>query len=344
MSSCGYCSKSSRCLLKCACGTEWYCDKKCQKLDWKTHKKDCPPFVIKEVGQMGRGLIATRNLPRGACVLKENAVLALDRKLSDDDQERLMRYELLKLTPEIQAQILDLHDPEDKKMDRDMGAKVKRIVQKNHLDVEGEIGTTFHLFLNSSMINHSCNPNSEIVAGSESEFEPKQCVKVITYIDIKKGEEITVNYYFSRMEAFLCELGEFDDVRVGYLKYHERQQIMNQRYKFYCKCEICLMGSHTDSLREQHRQLEGMIEIVKKIDKPYFVLAEKKLQLGKLFDNGLLFKDLFDCLLAYSKEKYKTAEIVSKNNIHKEEFKIFLNNNNFPGMFNQWTIDALGFM
>ena len=65
---------------------------------------------------------------------------------------------------------LDLRNPEDKKMDRDIGAKVKRIGQKNHLDVEREIGTTHHLFINTSMINHSCNPNSEIVSGSETEF------------------------------------------------------------------------------------------------------------------------------------------------------------------------------
>jgi len=328
MSSCGYCSKLSENLLKCVCKKESYCDRNCQKLDWKTHKKDCPPFVIKEVGLMGRGLIATRNLPRGACVLEESSVFALDITLSDYYQERVLLREFSKFTPEMKAQILDLHDPEGMKVGSDLGAKLKRIFHKNHLDMEGEIGTTFNLFVKSSMINHSCNPNSEILSQSASEFVPKHRVKVVTHIDIKKGEEITVNYYFSKMEPLLCELGEWDDVRVGYLNYCERQQIMKQRYKFDCICEICLMGSKTDSLRQQHRLLETKIRMEKKLKRSYFVLAEKKLKLGKLFDNGLLFMDLFDCLMAVSMQKYPNAEILRKNQTHKSEFKIFLNDNN----------------
>ena len=40
MFTCGYCSKLSMKLLQCVCGKAWYCDKNCQKLDWKAHKKD----------------------------------------------------------------------------------------------------------------------------------------------------------------------------------------------------------------------------------------------------------------------------------------------------------------
>ena len=47
---CAACEKKSNSLLKCSqCGTLSYCDKQCQKLDWKIHKIEC--FIVKKTNQ-----------------------------------------------------------------------------------------------------------------------------------------------------------------------------------------------------------------------------------------------------------------------------------------------------
>ena len=60
MDNCSYCSMASDSLLKCVCGVKSYCDRKCPKNDWKTHKKECTPYVIRPIVEKGKGLIATR--------------------------------------------------------------------------------------------------------------------------------------------------------------------------------------------------------------------------------------------------------------------------------------------
>lgn len=273
---CGYCSKSSEELLKCVCGKVKYCDSKCQKLDWVNHKKDCPPFVIKDVGQMGRGMIATRNLPRGTCVFEESPIFSSDKTVIDDEEEREMLDEFSKLSPEMQVQILDLEDPEDKKIDDDLGEKLKRIKYKNNMAI-------------------------------------------------------------FRKERWEHEEGS------AWINFNDRQLMIKQKYNFDCKCETCLLGSETDFVREQHRRLDEEVEFFKRMDYYYFVFAEKKLQLGKLFDNGVLFKDLLDCIHAAYIEKNQNAKLLDKFNMYKKEFKIFLNTSNFPNVEQKDLIEAFEF-
>lgn len=332
---CGYCSKSPEKLLKCVCGKVKYCDSKCQKLDWMNHKKDCPPFVIRDVGQMGRGMIATRNLPRGTCVFEESPIFSSDKTVIDDEEEREMLDEFSKLSPEKQAQILDLEDPEDKKIDDDLGEKLKRIKYKNNMAIfRKERCTLYHLMVNCSMINHSCNPNL-VQVNVESDENNNQLDRVITWVDVKKGDELTVNYFYH----FRWEHEEGS----AWINFNDRQLMIKQKYNFDCKCETCLLGSETDFVREQHRRLDEEVEFFKRMHYYYFVFAEKKLQLGKLFDNGVLFKDLMDCIHSAYIEKGQNAKLLDKFNMYKKEFKIFLNTSNFPNVVQQELIEAFEF-
>ena len=48
MEKCNFCAKTPETKLKCVCGGVVYCDKTCQRADWKRHKSDCPPFVVRQ--------------------------------------------------------------------------------------------------------------------------------------------------------------------------------------------------------------------------------------------------------------------------------------------------------
>merc|ERR1712098_723879 len=96
-----------------------------------------------------------------------------------------------------------------------------------------------YLFANYSLINHSCNPNSFVTCVNEDVPDPY--IRVVTWIDVKKGEELTVNYFSSLIAGI---------DGTGWIKYAERQQMIKQKYKFDCKCKCCLKGSETDNLRD----------------------------------------------------------------------------------------------
>jgi len=313
-------------LLQCVCGKAWYCDKNCQKLDWKAHKKACPPFAIKDVGPMGKGLVATRNLPKAACVFEENSLFS--SKTAKIDEKKLLHV-FSKLTPEKQAEVLNLNDPKGPDNDDDNnnnGEKLKRIFDENHMVISDFFSpTTYQLFVKSSMINHSCNPNSFLANTTET-------AQLVTFVEVKKGVELTHNYYYHGMMV----------KEISWLKYYDRQQMIMQDYNFVCKCVSCLKGCKVDLLREQHRFLDTTIEDNKKKFKPSFALAEKKLQLGKLFDNGLLFEDFLDCFIAGRKEKYQNAEVFEKDIKFKREFKIFMKTGAFGSKYKQQLIEELG--
>ena len=70
MAVCQYCGEKKNDLLQCAaCGSVQYCDRSCQKSDWKSHKKNCKPYkaVCKpykavDLEGKGIGLLATKNI------------------------------------------------------------------------------------------------------------------------------------------------------------------------------------------------------------------------------------------------------------------------------------------
>jgi len=281
MEKCNFCAKTPETKLKCVCGGVVYCDKTCQRADWKRHKSDCPPFVVRKVGEKGRGLFATRNLSRGTCILKEDPVLKMLHP--KQDTEKLFK-DFNKLSKEIQTKVLDLHDasPGD-----DLETKIVRIMNTNSCrHVNQKLNTeSQNLYLTNSMINHSCNPNCCWKPSDDSDTN-----KVMTLINIKKGAELTVNYYFSITD----ERGEFC------LTTAERWIKIMTMYHFECLCHECLQGEKLDGLRKQYQKLDrdlepgfSDIESTLKILK----IAEIKLELGKKLDNQVLLRDLLDCLI-----------------------------------------------
>ncbi|GAB0095454.1 SET domain-containing protein [Sergentomyia squamirostris] len=71
---CGVCGVISD--KKCAsCHGIFYCGVKHQKEDWKNHKKSCPPYIVECDENVGRFLVASRNLKFGDVILKEQPLI-----------------------------------------------------------------------------------------------------------------------------------------------------------------------------------------------------------------------------------------------------------------------------
>lgn len=58
--------------LKCSgCKLVWYCNQGHQKSNWKIHKTICRPYTIEQTPQLGRFLVATRDIQPGDLILTE---------------------------------------------------------------------------------------------------------------------------------------------------------------------------------------------------------------------------------------------------------------------------------
>ncbi|XP_055372325.1 SET domain-containing protein SmydA-8 [Condylostylus longicornis] len=72
---CAICQIESK--LRCSnCNFVYYCSAAHQKQDWKQHKQQCHPFIIKSNEKYGRYLVASRNIRAGEIVLKEKALVS----------------------------------------------------------------------------------------------------------------------------------------------------------------------------------------------------------------------------------------------------------------------------
>ena len=175
------------------------------------------------VGSKGRGLFATRNLPAGIVILKEDPALSAD--INDNDDDTLLDN-FKSLPNEKQAEILNLHDPcpED---NRGLLRKIKRIMDVNCCRSSKKVQNTVkkNLYVSNAFINHSCKPNCCWKPSEETES-----MAVVTMTPIKKGEEITVNYYFTIAD----ERGEFC------LTKEKRRRKILDLFNFDCLCHECL--------------------------------------------------------------------------------------------------------
>ncbi|XP_018021848.1 histone-lysine N-methyltransferase ASHR1 [Hyalella azteca] len=71
---CAHCSKPTA--LKCSsCRKAFYCSKQCQQQNRYQHKHECFPFKVQENEQLGRYLVATKDLKAGDVLLKEDPLV-----------------------------------------------------------------------------------------------------------------------------------------------------------------------------------------------------------------------------------------------------------------------------
>ena len=81
----------------CKCHSVSYCGEECQREDWPRHRKNCIPVMVKEYGEKGKGLVASKNIKMGELILIDKAAMSNDDIVLDSygytltsDAERLL--------------------------------------------------------------------------------------------------------------------------------------------------------------------------------------------------------------------------------------------------------------
>ena len=238
---CNFCAKP--CSLKCICGV-FYCSDRCQKYDWKYHKKSCPSVSIRVIDEeKGRGLVANRSLHPGQIVLEDYPVILIGSNIKQDHQKDVInQYNSL-----TEQQINNYNSLSYNTLLKGSGSHLKILniwyannvsTQTSMLDKDDVKGIYFQF----SMTNHSCAPNCVI------NFDENRNLKLVAFERIFKGEEIVVNYLDPNR-------GDQDLLRC------ERQKKLITIWNFICKCSVCSLTVQDLSRNEEMKKdLAALVE------------------------------------------------------------------------------------
>ncbi|XP_064097940.1 uncharacterized protein LOC135209187 [Macrobrachium nipponense] len=80
---CANCSNLAK--LRCGnCRQAFYCKKECQKEHWKTgHKDQCRPYQVLQSPELGRYMVASRDLKAGDVILKEDPIVVGPKQITE---------------------------------------------------------------------------------------------------------------------------------------------------------------------------------------------------------------------------------------------------------------------
>ena len=210
---CLFCGSRYKKLSSCSkCQLAQYCSRECQQSDWRSHKQNCNPPItafrkiqekypqfkydrrldIRKSPGKGQGLFATEDIPA-------HQILVIDSPISIGLKKR---GKLLFILDPKEIQSLHLHYKPDIHSNL-----LTSIHNSNSFEFE-EKGS--HCFSLLSKVNHDIEPNSYYASYSK---EGTYYYILITSRDIKKNEEITIDYLYLRDELYYERLGNIQKVK-----------------------------------------------------------------------------------------------------------------------------------
>ena len=273
---CVVCDKAGGDIKKCAkCFSVSYCGRECQVGDWARHKRLCVPVMVKDFGEKGRGLVASKKFSVGDLILKDKSVVCMSTSITPFE---CLEYEYAK---QIYGQISKLSDADQKdyfvlSSNATADALLSKLgfwsVPEQHKRavsifllnrIEGEKNDEAHLYLKLSLINHSCDPNS---AWNSFDLDGKT-VELRAIREIKANEEVTASY----LESGIATFGERK----------EKEQKL-AAWDFQCKCVICCQPED-DLIKKLRREWKELLSEM-----------NMRAELNTCFDDCLKFTNALD--------------------------------------------------
>ncbi|KAG5991685.1 hypothetical protein E4U52_003420 [Claviceps spartinae] len=172
-------------------------------------------YALEDIPGKGKGLVATRNIPRGTRILCEEALFTIPNVTDVKEALRLICQQVAALSNEQRQGFLSM----------------RNIYSFNHTEEqyfgEAQSHTQEAICLESCRINHDCKNNATYDWNINIKRNTVHAIR-----DINAGEEITASY-------------------LEFLKNREsRQRMLKDSYRFTCVCSLCSLSEEQSQERD----------------------------------------------------------------------------------------------
>ncbi|CCE29277.1 uncharacterized protein CPUR_02970 [Claviceps purpurea 20.1] len=196
-------------------------------------------YALQDVPGKGKGLVATRHIPKGTRILCEEPLFTIPNVRNAKEGLRLIRQQVASLSNDQRQDYLSMRNIHTDAFNDgwDTAEGYAGIFLTNCLPAGGfPIEHTKGIFLEACRINHDCKYNALYDWNDNIKRHTVHAVR-----DINAGEEITVSY-------------------VVYLRNREgRQRMLKTSYHFTCVCSLCSLPD--EQSQERDRKIAQIIRL-----------------------------------------------------------------------------------
>ncbi|KAG6236016.1 hypothetical protein E4U25_004187 [Claviceps purpurea] len=183
-------------------------------------------YVLQDIPGKGKGLVATRNIPKGTRIISEPALFTIPdyENLSLEEKKRLVCQQFDALSRDEKDVFMSLLNTRPFGDSREQCFGIF-FTSRQHLGQESD---SAGIFPETSRINHDCGSNAYNVWNENIKRQTTHAIR-----DIRSGEEITINYVSSL------------------IKQKARQKSIQESFGFTCSCRICSLPEAQSQQRDQ---------------------------------------------------------------------------------------------
>jgi hypothetical protein len=190
-------------------------------------------YVVEDVPGKGKGLIATKNIPKGTRIISEKPVITLGRQIESMEQTQIRIHQQVSCLSQDQAR--NFVSMENIYPYTNAAERYQGIFRTNALPMGAGLNEG-GVFLETCRINHACNNNSQNFWNENIERLTIHAIR-----DIYQGEEITISYLHSRRNR------------------RARQEELWENFKFTCSCQLCSLPPNQS--RDSDTKLDRVHEL-----------------------------------------------------------------------------------
>ncbi|KAG6020366.1 hypothetical protein E4U19_006414 [Claviceps sp. Clav32 group G5] len=197
-------------------------------------------YALRDIPGKGKGLVATRDIPKGTRILSEQPLIAVPFGKSAKWRGNFIAQQLKALKKKQRDTFLSMPN---KLPFIDSETRYVGIFETNSLPADDELRKKKAIFPEACRINHDCDDNAMKMWNENIKRHTVHAMR-----DIHAGEEITLSYepYYSNRQT--------------------RQKSLRKNFGFTCSCRACSLPD--EQSEERDRKLDQIRSLIQRYNEP----------------------------------------------------------------------------